>query len=198
LCYTVLPSLGHAAYFGAAAYAVGILATERQAGFLTCLIAGVLLATVTAALFGLIAIRATGTYFLMITLALGMVVWGLAFRWVSLTRGDNGIAGVPRPELGLPWSLWEPVPFFYATLVAAIVAWALLELLVHSPFGLGLEGIRESESRMRALGYNVWLHKYLAFVLSGTLAGFAGVFWACYNGFEIGRASCRERVERSG
>ncbi|PYO35598.1 MAG: branched-chain amino acid ABC transporter permease, partial [Candidatus Rokuibacteriota bacterium] len=75
------------------------------------------------------------------------------------------------------------LPFFYFALAAAIVAWVLLELLVHSPFGLGLEGIRESESRMRALGYNVWLHKYLAFVLSGTLAGFAGVFWAYYNGF---------------
>src|SRR5256886_12251977 len=94
LGYTGLPSLGHAAYFGTAAYAVGILATEHQAGFVVCLVAGVVLATVTAALFGLIAIRATGTYFLMITLALGMVVWGLAFRWVSLTKGDNGIAGV--------------------------------------------------------------------------------------------------------
>src|SRR2546429_10030600 len=113
LGYTGLPSLGHAAYFGTAAYAVGILATERQAGFFTCLIAGVLLATATAALFGLVAIRATGTYFLMITLALGMVVLGLAFRWVSLTKGDNGIAGVPRPDLALPWSLAAPLPFFY-------------------------------------------------------------------------------------
>jgi branched-chain amino acid transport system permease protein len=134
-------------------------------------------------LFGLLAIRAAGTYFLMITLALGMVVWGLAFRWVSLTKGDNGISGVPRPELGLPWSLSGPLPFFYFVLLAALLAWALLGLLVSSPFGLGLEGIRDSESRMRALGYNVWLHKYLAFVISGALAGFAGVLWAYYNGF---------------
>jgi len=183
LGYTGLPSLGHAAYFGVGAYAVAILATERQVGFAGCLAAGLVAAAVTAALFGLLAIRASGTYFLMITLALGMVVWGLAFRWVSLTKGDNGISGVPRPEVGLPWSLWGALPFFYFALAAAIVAWVLLELLVHSPFGLGLEGIRESESRMRALGYNVWLHKYLAFVLSGTLAGFAGVFWAYYNGF---------------
>ena len=61
--------------------------------------------------------RATGTYFLMITLALGMVVWGLAFRWVSMTKGDNGIAGVPRPDLGLPWSCRAPLPFFYFALV---------------------------------------------------------------------------------
>jgi branched-chain amino acid transport system permease protein len=183
LGYTGLPSLGHAAYFGIGAYAVAILATERQAAFASCLLAGLAAAGVAAALFGLLAIRATGTYFLMITLALGMVVWGLAFRWVSLTKGDNGISGVPRPDLALPWSLWGPLPFFYFTLVAAIIAWALLGLLVSSPFGLGLRGVRESESRMRALGYNVWLHKYLAFVMSGTLAGFAGVLWAYYNGF---------------
>jgi branched-chain amino acid transport system permease protein len=183
LGYTGLPSLGHAAYFGTAAYAVGILATERQAGFVTCLVVGVLVATVTAALFGLIAIRATGTYFLMITLALGMVVWGLAFRWVSLTKGDNGIAGVPRPELPLPWSLSAPLPFFYFALVAAALAWAALGTLARSPFGLTLKGIRESETRMRALGYDVWLHKYLAFVIAGGSAGFAGVLWAWYNGF---------------
>ena len=183
LGYTGLPSLGHAAYFGVAAYAVGILATDHQRGFLVCLAVGLVLATLTAALFGLLAIRATGTYFLMITLALGMVVWGLAFRWVSLTKGDNGIAGVPRPDLGLPWSLGAPLPFFYFVLTAALLAWALLGLLVRSPFGLTLMGIRESESRMHALGYNVWLHKYLAFVISGAFAGFAGVFWAYYNGF---------------
>jgi branched-chain amino acid transport system permease protein len=183
LGYTGLPSLGHAAYFGVGAYAVAILATERQSGFLVCLVAGVLTAAVFSAVFGLIAIRATGTYFLMITLALGMVVWGLAFRWVSLTKGDNGISGVPRPELGLPWSLWGPLPFFYFTLAAALAAWILLGLLVRSPFGLSLKGIRESESRMRILGYNVWLHKYLAFVIAGTVAGFAGVLWAYYNGF---------------
>jgi branched-chain amino acid transport system permease protein len=183
LGYTGLSSLGHAAYFGVAAYAVGILATEKQAGFLVCFLAGVGTAAAFAAVFGLLAIRAVGTYFLMITLALGMVVWGLAFRWVSMTKGDNGIAGVPRPELGLPWSMWAPLPFFYLALAALVVAWALLALLVRSPFGLTLKGIRESETRMRALGYNVWLHKYLAFVLAGTFAGFAGVFWAYYNGF---------------
>jgi branched-chain amino acid transport system permease protein len=183
LGYAGLPSLGHAAYFGVAAYTVGILTTEYRRGFLTCLVAGIVLATLTAAVFGLLAIRASGTYFLMITLALGMVVWGLAFRWVSMTKGDNGISGVPRPELGLPWSLGSPLPFFYFVLAAAMLAWALLGLLVRSPFGLSLMGIRESETRMRALGYNVWLHKYLAFVIAGAFAGFAGVFWAYYNGF---------------
>jgi branched-chain amino acid transport system permease protein len=183
LGYTGLSSLGHAAYFGVAAYVVGILTTEHHYGFAVCLVAGVALAAATAAIFGLLAIRATGTYFLMITLALGMVVWGLAFRWVSMTKGDNGIAGIPRPELALPWNLWNPLPFFYFSLAALAVAWALLSLIVRSPFGLTLKGIRESETRMRALGYNVWLHKYLAFVIAGLFAGFSGVFWAYFNGF---------------
>ena len=183
LGYTGLPSLGHAAYFGVAAYAVAILAVDAGAGFVTCLLAGLAAAGVTAALFGVLAIRAAGTYFLMITLALGMVVWGLAFRWVSMTKGDNGISGVSRPALGLPWDLAAPLPFFYFTLACAALAWLLLGLLVRSPFGMTLKGIRESESRMKSLGYDVWLHKYLAFVLSGLFAGFAGVLWAYYNGF---------------
>ena len=183
LGYTGLPSLGHAAYFGVAAYAVAILSVDAQAGFVTCLLTALVAAALTAALFGLLAIRATGTYFLMITLALGMVVWGLAFRWVSMTKGDNGISGVPRPELALPWNLAAPLPFFYFALAAAALAWLVLGLLVRSPFGMSLKGIRESESRMRSLGYNVWLHKYLAFIISGIFAGFSGVLWSYYNGF---------------
>ena len=183
LGYTGLPSLGHAAYFGIAAYTVAILATERQVGLVGCTVAAVLAATVSAAIFGLIAIRATGTYFLMITLALGMVVWGLAFRWVSLTKGDNGISGVPRPAWALPWSLNAPLPFFYFVLAVSLVIWVILGVLVSSPFGMTLKGIRESESRMRSLGYHVWLHKYIAFVLGGLFAGCAGILWAYYNGF---------------
>jgi branched-chain amino acid transport system permease protein len=183
LGYTGLPSMGHAAYFGVAAYTVAILAVEVKAGFVVCLLAALVAAAVAAALFGLLAIRATGTYFLMITLALGMVMWGLAFRWVSMTKGDNGISGVPRPDVALPWDLSAPLPFFYFALAATALAWLGLGLLVRSPFGMSLKGIRESESRMRSLGYNVWLHKYLAFIISGVFAGVAGVLWAYYNGF---------------
>jgi branched-chain amino acid transport system permease protein len=178
LGYAGLASLGHAAYFGLGAYAVGILATAHQASFWTCLGAALLLATAAAAVFGLVAIRAAGVYFLMITLALGMVVWGLAFRWVSLTMGDSGIAGIARPS---PVS--EPLPFYYLALAAFGATFAVLLRVVRSPFGLSLRGIRETERRMRALGYDVWLHKYLAFVLSGAVAGLAGALWAYYDGF---------------
>ena len=183
LGYTGLASLGHAAYLGLGAYSVGILATKYGAPFWVTLVVGILLATAVAAIFGLVALRATGVYFLMITLALGMVVWGLAHRWVSLTQGDNGISGVPRPELGLPWSFNKGIAFYYLAFIAFLLAFIALRTIVRSPFGQTLVGIRESESRMRTLGYHVWLHKYLGFVIAGGVGGFAGVFWAYYNGF---------------
>jgi branched-chain amino acid transport system permease protein len=183
LGYTGLASLGHAAYFGLGAYSVGILATRHGAGFWITLPAGIVLAVAVAAIFGLVALRATGVYFLMITLALGMVVWGLAHRWVTMTQGDNGISAIPRPDLGLPWSLAHSIPFYYFALAGFIISFWILRMIVRSPFGRSLVGIRESESRMRTLGYHVWLHKYIGFVIAGGFAGFAGVLWAYYNGF---------------
>src|SRR5437899_467720 len=183
LGYTGLASLGHAAYLGLGAYSVGILTTRYAVGFSVALAAGVLMAVVVAAIFGLVALRATGVYFLMITLALGMVVWGLAHRWVTMTQGDNGISGVPRPDLGLPWSFTRGIPFYYLALGGFLLALFVLRTIVRSPFGQTLVGIRESESRMRTLGYHVWLHKYIGFVIAGAVGGFAGVLWAYCNGF---------------
>jgi len=183
LGYTGLASLGHAAYFGVGAYSVGILATRYGAAFEITLPAGVLLAVLVAAIFGTVALRATGVYFLMITLALGMIVWGLAHRWVTMTQGDNGISAISRPDLGLPWSLSLSIPFYYFALAGFLIAFWILRVIVRSPFGQTLVGIRESESRMRTLGYHVWLHKYIGFVIAGGFGGFAGVLWAYYNGF---------------
>lgn len=183
LGYAGLASLGHAAYFGVGAYVVAILSTVHHASFWTCLPAAVGGAAVLGALFGLVAMRASGVYFLMITLALGMVIWGLAFRWVSLTMGDSGITGIQRPSLGAGWSLAAPGPFYYLALATFLASLGLLSLVVRSPFGLSLQGIRESERRMRALGYHVWLHRYLAFVLAAAFAGLAGALWAYYDGF---------------
>src|SRR5439155_812718 len=118
-----------------------------------------------------------------ITLALGMVVWGLAHRWVTMTQGDNGISAISRPDLCLPWSLALSIPFYYFALAGFLVSFWILRAIVRSPFGQTLVGIRESESRMRTLGYHVWLHKYIGFVIAGGFGGFAGVLWAYYNGF---------------
>ncbi len=181
--YTGLSSLGHAAYFGIAGYAVGILATRFGLGFWPAASLAVLLAMAAAAVFGLLATRAVGAYFLIITLALGQLIWGLAYRWVSMTGGDNGVRGIQRPVLGWGIHLGQIHAFYYFALAVTAAAAAVMYVLTISPFGLTLRGIRESESRMRVLGYDVWLHKYLIFVLAGAFCGVGGVVYAYYNGF---------------
>lgn len=184
LGFTGLASLGQAAYFGVGAYLTAVLSTKFGFGmgwdFWLVVVMGILVGAALAAIFGLFAIRANDVYFLMITLALGQCIWGLAYRWNSLTGGDNGINMVGRPNLGIDLS--DEVNWFY--LVFALFAGSLLALylLVKSPFGLTLQGIRERELRMQILGYNVWLHKYVAFVIAGGFGGLAGVLWAHTNG----------------
>jgi len=181
--YTGMPSFGHATYMGLSAYSTAILITRYHGSFAGAMVFGVLFAAFAAALFGLLALRAKGHYFLLITMALGMVVWGLANRWVSFTNGDNGIVDIIRPTLGSFLSLKDTLIFYYFTLFFFIIILGLMVRIIQSPFGQTLVGIRESESRMRVLGYNVWLHKYLIFIITGAISGFSGVLWAFYNGF---------------
>jgi branched-chain amino acid transport system permease protein len=181
--YTGLPSLGHAGFFGVAAYGVGVLSTTYHAGLWTSVAGGFAIGTGLAALFGLIVSHVRDVYFLMITMALGMVLWGLSFRWIPVTGGDNGISGIPRLEtlLGLPAS--GPIPYYYVALAVFVLCSALMTMLVKSPFGLTLQGIREHEPRMRSLGFNTWLHGYVSYVCAGAFASIAGIMWAYYNGF---------------
>lgn len=184
LGYTGLPSLGQAAYLGMGAYLTAILASNYgfglDASFWVVILLGMGLGAASAAFFGLFAIRASGVYFLMITLALGMCVWGLAYRWNSLTGGDNGINLPPRPEFGI--SLADDITYFYLVYGFFVFTLVTLYLIVRSPFGRALEGIREREPRMRVLGYNTWLHKYIAYIIAGAFGGLAGVLWAHMNG----------------
>jgi branched-chain amino acid transport system permease protein len=184
LGYTGLASMGQAAYFGVGAYLAAILAAKFQIGFgwdfWAVVALGILLGAALAAFFGLFAIRATGVYFLMITLALGQCVWGLAYRWNSLTGGDNGINLPGRPEFGI--RLADDITYFYLVFGFFVASLVILYTLVNSPFGRSLEGIRERELRMRILGYNTWLHKYIAFIIAGGFGGLAGVLWAHVNG----------------
>jgi branched-chain amino acid transport system permease protein len=114
----------------------------------------------------------------MITLALAQVLWGIAFGWRTMTGGDDGLPNVPRPEL-----VAATLPFYYFTLLTVGLGAGLLFCIVRSPFGYALRGIRESETRMLALGYDAWLYKYLAFLLASAFAGLAGAMYAYYNKF---------------
>lgn len=180
--YTGLPSMGHAAFYGIAGYATGLLTVRSGLAPLPAIAVALLVAAVAGAAFGAIALRARGVAFLVITLALGQVVWGVAIKWSSLTGGSDGLPGVFRPIL-LGVDLADPYTFYYA--IAGLVAMCLIALgvLVRSPFGLILQGIRESESRMQQLGYATWRYQLAAFVIAAAFAGVAGISDAYYNEF---------------
>jgi branched-chain amino acid transport system permease protein len=176
--YVGLPSLGHAAFFGAGAYAAAI-ASQRlgtEALYIT-LPAGVLAATVLAVAIGLFAVRASGIFFLMLTLAFAQMVFSFAFQATDITGGSNGFAGVRRPELfGMSFGAAEEL--FVLVAVCFLASTALLWRITRSPYGRTLVAIRENERRMRALGYDTGRIKLTAFALAGAIGGLAGALSA--------------------
>ncbi len=179
--YAGLVSLGHAGLFGIAAYAAAKLLGGGHGH--AVVVAGALTVTVAAAAaFAVLALRGTGLGFVMITVALGQIVWGVAYRWISLTNGDNGITISGRPSpFGL--SLATPRGFYWATLVVFLLAVLSMAVLVASPFGASVRGTRDQPRRMNALGYHVWMIRFLAFLVSGFWTGVAGVLYLYYNQF---------------
>jgi branched-chain amino acid transport system permease protein len=173
-----MPSLGHAAFFGAGAYAAGIagqrLGTDQ---LLLTLGAAALVAALLALVIGVLVVRSEGIFFLMLTLALAQIVFAIAFQWTAVTGGSNGLAGVGRPVLaGLDFSAPELIYVLVAItfVLAALVVWRV----ARSPYGRALVGVRENERRMRALGYDTARLRLSVFVLAGTLAGIAGALSA--------------------
>ena len=179
--YAGLVSLGHAGLFGIAAYAGATLINAGCGGLVT--FAGTLIVTLGAtALFAVLALRGSGLGFVMITVALGQIVWGVAYRWISLTNGDNGISISVRPmPFGL--SLASAPAFYWASLVMFVAAFASVAVFAVSPFGAAVRGARDQARRMTALGFNVWLTRFIAFLFSGLWTGVAGLLYLYYNQF---------------
>jgi len=171
-------SLGHGAIFGISTYVVIYWTTIMGGSPWVGCILGIIAATLAAGVFALLAARVGGVYFLLLTLALGMIVWGVCLRWTSVTGGENGIRGTGRPDI-----IADPTVFYYATLATVLVLTIVIWRFVHSPFGLTLRGIRDSESRMRSLGYGTSTHMFLAFTVTGFFAGVAGALYALFNDF---------------
>jgi branched-chain amino acid transport system permease protein len=181
LGYGGLVSLGHAGIFGLAAYAVAWLLAAGTGHFIAIL-AAIVITLAVMAIYAVVSLRATGIGFLMITLALGQILWGLAYRWISVTNGDNGLNVDTRPApFGL--SLESSTEFYYATLVVFLLALGVMALFVASPFGASLRGTRDQPRRMNALGYNVWMIRFCACLLSGFLTAIAGILFVYYNQF---------------
>ena len=179
--YAGLVSLGHAGLFGIAAYAAAKLMTTGYGH--PVVIAGTLLVTVlAAAVFATLALRGTGLGFVMITVALGQIVWGVAYRWISLTNGDNGVNVSSRPmPLGI--SLTSAPSFYYMTLIVFGVSVVAMAIFANSPFGASVRGTRDQPRRMNALGYHVWMIRFYACLLSGLMSGVAGILFVYYNQF---------------
>ena len=180
--YAGLVSLGHAGLFAIAGYTAALL-LQAGYGHLVANCAALVVTLAASAVFAVLALRATGIGFLMITLALGQIIWGVAYRWASLTDGDNGVNVTTRPA-----------PFGLSLVERAVVLLRLrwscscsrsrrMALFVRSPFGASLRGTRDQARRMNALGYNVWLIRFLAIVFSGFWTGISGLLFIYYNQF---------------
>ncbi len=179
--YTGLISLGHATYFGIGAYTSTILIVRLGIdNFWLTALASVFVAGIVAVIFGVIALRVSGLYFLLVTLALGQLVFYAAEKLRSITGGINGIVGIPYPNLGITWFSWDSKSFYIFVLIIAIICFFLLYRLIKSPFGYALQGIRDDEERMRSLGYNTWLHKYIIYIIAAIFASVTGILFSYF------------------
>ncbi len=176
LGYGGLATLGHASYLGVAAYTSALLGLKLGLGHWIAAPAALLCTTLMACVFGLIALRATGLGFLMLTLALSQVLWGTAYRWVALTDGDNGLRGLSRP-----FHLDDAASFYYFALAATAASLWLMARFVGSPFGAALRGARDQPRRMSALGHNVWLIRWITFVYAGFWGAVSGLLFVYYH-----------------
>lgn len=172
---TGMLSFGQAAYYGIGAYTVGLLLTNDVLPFFAALPAAVAAGAVLALVLGPLCIRLTGVYFTMLTLAFAELVWGVVFKWYGFTGGDNGIQGIPIPDI-----VRAPVRYYYFTLAIVFACFWLLRRIVESPFGATLQSIRENEDRVGFIGVNVRRYQLGVMVLSGAFAGLAGGLFAGY------------------
>jgi len=178
--YGGMTSLGHASFLGVAAYACALLSGRYGLGHGPAALISVAGTTLMAALFGLIALRATGLGFLMITLALSQVLWGLAYRMSNVTNGDNGLSGLTRPApFGIP--LDNAASFYWFALIVFAVAFVLMAVFVSSSFGSSLKGVRDQPRRMAALGFNPWMIRWITFIYAGFWGGVSGLLYVYYN-----------------
>ncbi|VAV90001.1 Branched-chain amino acid transport system permease protein LivM (TC 3.A.1.4.1), partial [hydrothermal vent metagenome] len=182
--YTGLISLGHAAFFGFGGYVAAYTSINLTGNLLVVMPIVLVTTALLAVVLGFLSLRTTGIYFLMITLAFGQMLFGLAVKWTPVTGGSDGLAGVPAAFIGVgPFEFLFAgrVPFYYLVVAAFFVLWWFLARVVGSPFGHALVGIKDNEERLASLGYNTWRYKMAAYVLAGSVAGLAGALFVFFN-----------------
>jgi branched-chain amino acid transport system permease protein len=174
-------SLAQMSFVAMAGYVIGIGSMRYGLPHYVLAPLAVVGATALSALFGLIAIRGKKIYFLIMTLALSQLFYGVGMQWATVTGGYNGITGISRPTI-LGFSLIDTIPLYYLTLLVTAASYVALRHLIRSPFGLSLQGVRDNPRRMAALGFNVQMIRYFAIVVSGFFAGIAGVLTVYFTG----------------
>jgi branched-chain amino acid transport system permease protein len=192
LGYTGVLSFGHAAYFGLGAYGVGMTIRYIVPSTGLGILIGTLVGTLAGAIIGPLIIRLRGVYFAMVTIAFGQVFYFIAFRWNSVTGGDDGLTGWTRQNLHLGFTTIDiqnsPRTFYYLVLVLFAVAVGVMAWLLRSPFGRTLIAIRENERRARFLGIPVDQHIWMSWVISCCFCSLAGALFALLNNFVDPRA----------
>jgi branched-chain amino acid transport system permease protein len=192
LGYTGLLSFGHSAYFGVGAYTVAFIVRDLHVQSMELCILGGLAATIlVSALFGYVCVRHTRIFFGILTLALSQVLWSLAYKFFWVTGGTDGIR-VPRNRITLLAGMLDFTgsgayqrfiySYYYYVLVIFVIAVAVMWVIVHSPFGKALQAIRDNETRAGFVGIRVRRYRWIAFVVSGSFAGLAGILWVPLNG----------------
>jgi branched-chain amino acid transport system permease protein len=179
--YTGMLSFGQATFFGLAAYTAGLMMIHWQAPLLAVLAAGTLVGALAAALLGWVCIQRVGTYFIMLTFGFNQMFYFIAYKWTSLTGGDDGLPGIPRPPLSvgaLSVSLDTSVRYYAFVAAAFLLAFYTMKRVVDSPLGVIFRAIRENPGRAAAVGYDVKRYKWLAFTIAGGFTGFAGVLYS--------------------
>jgi branched-chain amino acid transport system permease protein len=192
LGYTGVLSFGHAAYFGLGGYGVGMTIRYLLPSTGLGIVIGTLVGTLAAAVIGPLIIRLRGVYFAMVTIAFGQVFYFIAFRWNSVTGGDDGLTGWTRMPLNLGFTridiLHNPDAFYYLVLAGFALAVGIMAWLLRSPFGRTLIAIRENERRARFLGIPVDQHIWMSWVISCAFVSLAGALYALLNNFIDPRA----------
>jgi branched-chain amino acid transport system permease protein len=187
LGFTGILSFGHAAYFGLGAYAAGMGIKYLAVDTLTAIAFGILVGTTAAALIGMLIVRLRGIYFAMVTIAFGQVFYYIAFRWNSVTGGDDGLSGWRRLPINLGLTqldiLNNDTAFYYLVLAFFAVAVGIMALLLRSPFGRTLLAIRENERRARFIGIPVDQHIWISWTVSCLFVSLAGALYALLNNF---------------
>jgi branched-chain amino acid transport system permease protein len=181
LGYTGLPSFGHGAYFGIGAYGFGLAQKYVNMNLWLDLAGAMLLAALAGAIVAAFISHRRGIYYALMTIAFCQIFWFVAVKWHSVTGGEDGLLNLKRMPAEFGFAsipMTDNVALYYLVLVVCVAVTALLWRIVHSPFGLVIQAIRQNETRVAYVGYNVWLYKWLVFVISASLSGLAGALFA--------------------